>query len=105
MPVDHTPRCLWREWLSNYEGGIKKIYAAIDGPKIGQEGSDLIESTLKKVCAKYDLQLLIWRRKTNLGLAASVISGIDWFFNLEDEGIIVEDDLVFSPDFVKFSQV
>lgn len=90
---------------SLHEGGIQKIYAAIDGPKIGQEGTDLIERTLKKACATYGIQLLIWKRSTNLGLAVSVISGVDWFFNLEDEGIIVEDDLVLSPDFVKFSKL
>ena len=87
------------------KGGIKKIYAAIDGPKIEEVGNDLVERVLVQECARYGIQLLVWKRSSNLGLAASVISGADWFFSLENEGIIVEDDLVFSPDFVRFAKL
>jgi hypothetical protein len=90
---------------SLFKGGIKKIYVAIDGLKIEEEESDLVERVLKQACATYGIELLIWKRSSNLGLAASVISGADWFFGLEAEGIIVEDDLVFSPDFVHFAKV
>ncbi len=48
---------------------------------------------------KFDKPIKVWQRDTNLGLSKSVISAIDWFFEFEERGIILEDDLFFSKAF------
>lgn len=41
-------------------------------------------------------------RDENKGLREGVLSGIDWFFENETEGIILEDDCIPSPEFFDF---
>jgi hypothetical protein len=85
------------------ECGVSKIYIAIDGPKGEQDGLeqlellDFLENLNPDNC-----QIILWRRKRNLGIAISIISGLDWFFSHEEAGIIVEDDLKFDHAFVDF---
>jgi hypothetical protein len=43
-------------------------------------------------------------RDRNLGCRAGVSSAIDWFFEHEEEGIILEDDCLPSPYFFKFCE-
>lgn len=88
-----------------FKGGINSIYVAIDGPKSSDVKNSSIENILKETCGSYGIQLKIWKRTSNLGLAASVISAVDWFFNSEDQGLIIEDDLVFTSDFVFFAKL
>jgi hypothetical protein len=49
--------------------------------------------------------IYVWQRRKNLGIAISVISAIDWFFSFEEEGIILEDDLIFDDSFTSFCQL
>jgi hypothetical protein len=41
-------------------------------------------------------------RDSNLGCKRAVSSGISWFFEQEEEGIILEDDVLPSPSFFQF---
>ena len=43
-------------------------------------------------------------RDANVGCAASILSSIDWFFQSETEGVILEDDCIPSRDFYTFSE-
>lgn len=42
-------------------------------------------------------------RGTNLGLADAVIQGITWFFDHVEAGVILEDDCLPAPDFLRFA--
>jgi len=80
---------------------IRKIYVAIDG------SDDLwlqksYANVLKEFGSEYSGELLVLQRELNLGLAVSVITAIDRFFEIEEKGIILEDDLYFEKEFLKF---
>jgi len=84
--------------------GVSRIYLALDGAK-DQVSYDFQEDALKELCdyAKVnELTLLVRRRHSNAGLAVAVIEGISWFFQFEEFGVILEDDLEVSPSFFTF---
>jgi hypothetical protein len=86
---------------------ITRIYVAIDGPKSGQSNEATIEimEILDKYYEKSKFEIYTWARSENFGLAKSVISAIDWFFEHENAGIILEDDLEPTNAFVDFSNL
>ncbi len=43
-----------------------------------------------------------WLKTRNHGIAANVVSSIDWLFASHEVGVIFEDDLDFESDFLKF---
>lgn len=84
--------------------GVPRIYISFDGPK-DEEVSDIQEELLKQISlfveeSKANVQ--IQRNTTNQGVALGVISAIEWFFSLEDSGIVIEDDLVVDTSFFSF---
>jgi hypothetical protein len=101
MRVEGILRCL----ESCDQAGIRRIYIALDGPKDSksqthqQEGIDKILEFVES----RGIGLTLRRRNSNAGLAVGVIEGISWFFEQEQQGVILEDDLVVSTDFFQFS--
>ena len=83
------------------------FYIAIDGPredKIGEiekcnEVKQIIKEGVNWPC---NLKLLV--REYNLGCGIAVSTAIDWFFDNEDEGIILEDDCLPLPIFFNFCE-
>ena len=90
--------------LTCKESGIKRVYLALDGAK-NEITYDYQEKALQEII-KYagdcDLSLTVRRRHSNAGLAVAVIEGISWFFENENFGIILEDDLEVSPPFFTY---
>lgn len=84
----------------------KKLYIAADGPRDGNpddiENCQRAREIIKKVDWECDVSTLF--RKKNLGCRIAITSAIDWFFENEDEGIILEDDCFPSESFFGFSQ-
>ncbi len=76
-----------------------KLYVSADGPRMEKEGeSEIIEEVRKFILdhIDWDCQVKTLFRDTNLGCKMAVSSAIDWFFEHETEGIILEDDCL--PD-------
>lgn len=84
----------------------RKLYIAADGPR----GS--VSTDRERVQAVRDLVIRIdWPcelktlfRSDNLGCKRAVIGAINWFFELEPEGIILEDDCLPHPQFFQYCQ-
>jgi hypothetical protein len=79
----------------------KRLYIAADGPReneknICQETREVIKNI------DWDCEVKTLFREENLGCKYGVASAIDWFFDNEEEGIILEDDCLPSQDFFKF---
>lgn len=76
----------------------KKLYVAADGPRKNKSGEkELCERTraiIKQIDWPCKVKTLF--RKENLGCGKAVSSGITWFFENEEMGIILEDDCL--PD-------
>ena len=83
-----------------------KLYVAGDGPR---EGSDEDTEKVKKVrdiVTKIDwpCELKTLFREKNLGCKKGVSTAITWFFEQEEQGIILEDDCVPHLDFFTFCE-
>jgi hypothetical protein len=84
----------------------KKLYVAADGHRNHIEGE-------KGVCQEvrsYILENIDWEcelhtlfRDANLGCGKAVQGGLDWFFEKEKLGIILEDDILPDPSFFKYA--
>ena len=85
----------------------QRLYIAADGPRISKNGEkDKCEKTRQAVLDMIDWECEVKTlfRDQNLGCAKAVSTAIDWFFNNEEFGIIVEDDIVLSQDFYRFAK-
>lgn len=86
--------------------GADKIFLSLDyadNPQIRANQEELIEFLRTRI--PNPEELAIWHKKRNHGIAASVVSGIDWFFANCDRGIVLEDDLEFGSDFLQFCNI
>jgi len=84
-----------------------RLYVAADGPKADvlgeaekvQQARDIVLNGVD-----WDCEVKTLFRDTNLGCKYGVSGGIDWFFEHEEEGIILEDDTLPSQSFFWFCQ-
>ena len=82
-----------------------KLYLVSDGPKDISDKTkinELRDHILNNI--SWDCEFKSMLRDSNLGCKESVSSGIDWFFNNEDMGIILEDDCLPSKSFFYFCE-
>ena len=78
------------------------LYISADGPRTEVLGEDVdCEETRNVVLSSIDWECDVKTlfRKHNLGCTDAVNEGISWFFDNEEYGIIIEDDVVVSLDF------
>ena len=86
-----------------FKQGCKRVYIAIDYGATEeilrcQSAFQYLESKYARMFEKFE----VWQRTENLGVAASVITALDWFFKYEESGLILEDDLFISEELLKF---
>ena len=83
-----------------------KLFVVADGPRKDKPGEEdrcrLAREIIKGV--NWDCEVYTNFRDENLGLKLAVSSGITWFFENVEEGIILEDDCVPSLSFFWFCQ-
>ena len=85
-----------------------RLYIAADGPRISKIGEDKkCEDTRRAVLDMIDwtCEVKTLFRTENLGCAKAVNSALDWFFENEEFGIIIEDDMQLSQDFYRFAEI
>ena len=82
----------------------KKLYIAGDGPRDSKEGDREKTKKVREICKGIDwtCELKTRFRKKNLGCKYAVSSAINWFFENEKEGIILEEDCIPSEEFFVF---
>lgn len=84
-----------------------RLYIGADGPRKEKEGeTEKIQAVRDYILAnidwKCDVKTLF--RDSNLGCKRAVSEAITWFFDNEEQGIILEDDCLPHPDFFPFCQ-
>lgn len=79
----------------------KRLYVAADGPRTGKLNEAEKCEEVRKIATTVDWPCDVKTnfQTKNLGCQKGVIAGIDWFFKNEDEGIILEDDVLPSIEF------
>lgn len=84
--------------------GTEKIYLSIDGPKLNRKDDklniELILNYAKSFCDKRVIQFKL--NNNNQGCRNNMIKSIDWFFENEERGIILEDDCLPEREFFIF---
>jgi hypothetical protein len=81
-----------------------KLYVAADGPRAGRERETALCNQVRDIASGVDwpCEVKTLFRDHNLGCKHGVSSGIEWFFNHESEGIILEDDVLPIPTFFAY---
>ena len=85
----------------------RRLYVALDGPRphrpgeaaLCQQVEDLFRRGIDWPC---DTRWLV--RRSNLGCRRAVSGALDWLFEHETEGIILEDDVLPIPDFFPYCE-
>ncbi len=82
----------------------KKLYIAADGPRPGHPTDSERCAEVHGIVSDVDWPCEVFKlfRDGNIGCRLSVGSGISWFFEHEEEGIILEDDIVADPSFFPY---
>lgn len=84
----------------------RKIYIAADGPRLGnpQDGQlcEEVQEMARGFSRHYDGECRLQLQSSNLGCGRGVKAAIDWFFENEEAGIILEDDCHPNADFFRF---
>ena len=83
-----------------------KLYVASDGAREGNSNDERFCKQARNITEQVDWECdvkYLYRDK-NLGCRVAISSGIDWFFEYVDEGVILEDDCLPSKSFFWFCQ-
>ena len=84
-----------------------RLYIAGDGPRPGVDGeAEQVEQTRKAVMDAIDwpCEVKTLFRDCNIGCGQGVYTAINWLFEHEERGIIIEDDCVLQPSFFPFAE-
>lgn len=83
-----------------------KLYIASDGPRDGNKDDAKKILEVRKIVdtIDWDCELKKKYRKKNAGCKFGVSEAITWFFENEEDGIILEDDCLPSQSFFRYCQ-
>lgn len=87
--------------------GLSDIYLSLDystSPLVQRDQLDLIHYCNQK-SRNTSTSIQIWQRKRNHGVGVGILSALEWFFSQNESGIVIEDDLIFDENFVKFCKI
>lgn len=81
-----------------------KIYISADGPRSWLSDEEKLCSEVRSIVDQidWDCEIFTMFHDINLGCKLAVSTGISWFFENEENGIILEDDCLPHPDFFGF---
>ena len=102
--VFNRPKCTSRliELIESMH--VAKLYVSADGPRKGveadRENCKQVRALIRN-CRDVVPERLRFHDE-NVGCKLGPASGIDWFFQHEEQGIILEDDCLPSPEFFEF---
>ena len=85
----------------------QKIFIAADGPREGNESDVIRCSEVRHVLAEnidWMCEVNVSYSDVNLGCRRGVVKALDWFFGEVEEGVILEDDVIPTPDFFVYCQ-
>lgn len=83
-----------------------RLYVAADGPRRGHAGEAERCLEVRRLATAVDWPCAVHTlfRDDNLGCRRGVSEGIGWFFEHEEEGIVLEDDILPQPSFFPYCE-
>jgi hypothetical protein len=81
-----------------------RVYFAVDGPRKNKDGEAEKVALCKDLAHSidWDCEVITNFQESNLGCGLGVSTAITWFFENEERGIILEDDIIPDPSFYPF---
>ncbi|RAJ77452.1 hypothetical protein CLV59_107219 [Chitinophaga dinghuensis] len=81
-----------------------RLYVGADGPRPDKPGEAALCEQTRNIIQQVDwpCEVKTLFRKSNLGCKQAVSGAITWFFEQEEEGIIIEDDCLPADSFFRF---
>ncbi|MGB9150212.1 MAG: glycosyltransferase family 2 protein [Burkholderiales bacterium] len=81
-----------------------RLYIAADGPRASRDGDAERCKQVRSIATNVDwpCEVKTLFRDKNLGCKIGVSDGINWFFENEEEGVIIEDDILPLPSFFDY---
>ena len=81
-----------------------RLYVAADGPRVGRDGEVALCAQVRQLATQVDwpCKLFTLLRDTNLGCKMGVSTAINWFFEQEEQGVVLEDDILAQPCFFEY---
>jgi len=104
--VFNRPDTTWQVFEAIRKTKPPRLYIAADGPRHEREGERASCEEVRKIALEVDWECDVKTlfRDKNLGCKIAVSEGISWFFEHEDEGIILEDDCLPDQSFFSFCE-
>lgn len=93
------------EWLRPV--APNRVYVSSDGPRLNRpDDAALVRESRRLIDTAIDWPCRLIRKyePANLGCGLGVSSAISWFFSMETEGIILEDDCHLSPTYFQYAR-
>jgi hypothetical protein len=86
------------------EAQPQRLYVAADGPRATKPAEAEMCEQARAIIKRVDwpCEVKTFFRDSNLGCKHAVSSAIDWYFENEEEGIILEDDCLPANDFFRY---
>ncbi len=83
-----------------------KLYIVADGPRVNRGGEKERCEETRKIIESVDWECEVFKNYSdiNLGCKKRVSSGINWFFDNVEQGIILEDDCLPNSSFFRFCE-
>jgi hypothetical protein len=105
--VFNRPKCV--ELLINSIAQVKPAYlfVSVDGPRVNYvDDIENINQTIHviKSLVSWDCELVFNISQNNQGVKMGPFNAIKWFFNLNEMGVILEDDCIPSVTFFNFCE-
>jgi len=84
-----------------------RLYIAADGARNAVSGEAKVCNSVRNIVTNvdWDCEVFTLFRENNLGCKKAITSAINWFFEFESEGIIIEDDVIPIKDFFPFCDI
>jgi len=84
-----------------------RLYIAADGARDNRQSEkELCKKTRSSILSSidWDCEVKTLFQDSNLGCGISVYTAINWFFENEEQGVILEDDCIAQPSFFPFAE-
>ncbi len=104
--VFNRPETTRRVFSAIRAAAPSKLYVAADGPRLHIAGEEELCNRTREIFEQIDWECQVETlfREENVGCRRGVSEAINWFFEAESEGIILEDDCLPEPSFFQYCQ-
>ncbi len=105
--IFNRPEIALQSFLQIKKYKPKNLYIAADGPRNNREGEkEICDRTRNTILEEIDWECNIHTlfRTENIGVDFGVYNAINWMFEKEKWGVIIEDDCILSLDFFEFCE-